>query len=38
MKIAFFSDIHGVPETLQKFFDHSDALGAELLVLLGDAL
>ena len=38
MKIAFFSDIHGVPKTLQKFFDHSDALGAELLVLLGDAL
>lgn len=38
MKIAFFSDIHGVPKTLQMFFDHSDALGAELLVLLGDAL
>ncbi len=36
--IAFFSDVHGVPATLEKFLFQADRLGAELLVLLGDAL
>ena len=36
--IAFFSDVHGVPATLEKFLHQADRLGAELLVLLGDAL
>lgn len=38
MKIAFFSDIHGVAANLELFFRQADALGAEQLVLLGDAL
>lgn len=38
MKVAFFSDIHGIPSTLEKFFAQADALGAEMYVLLGDAL
>ena len=36
--VAFFSDIHGVPETLKFFLQQADRLGAETLVLLGDAL
>ena len=38
MKLLFFSDIHGVPGTLRRVFEHADALAAERLVLLGDAL
>lgn len=38
MKVAFFSDIHGIPSTLECFFAQADALGAEMYVLLGDAL
>lgn len=38
MKLLFLSDIHGVPGTLRRVFEHADALGAERLVLLGDAL
>jgi putative phosphoesterase len=34
----FFSDIHGVPETLERFFEHSAAFAPDRLVLLGDAL
>lgn len=37
-RIAFFSDIHGVPATLEEFYRAADGLGAEHLVLLGDAL
>ena len=38
MKLVLFSDIHGVPRTLRRLFEHADALGADRLVLLGDAL
>lgn len=38
MRILFFSDIHGVPVTVRRVFEHADALAADRLVLLGDAL
>ena len=38
MKIIFFSDIHGVPSTVEKLLAHADRLQAEQLVLLGDVL
>ena len=38
MKILFFSDIHGVPATLQKTLEHAQKLQPDKLVLLGDAL
>ena len=38
MKILFLSDIHGVPGTLGKVLEQADRLGAEQIVLLGDAL
>ncbi len=38
MKIAFFSDVHGVADALRKFFDAADKLNPDLYVLLGDAL
>ena len=38
MKILFFSDIHGVPATLQKTLEHAGRLQPDRLVLLGDAL
>lgn len=38
MKILFFSDIHGVPSTLEKVLEHADALSVDRLVILGDLL
>ena len=38
MRILFFSDVHGVPETLKRLLEKADELQAEQLVLLGDAL
>jgi len=38
MRVIFFSDIHGVPDTVERLFAHADRLAAERLVLLGDAL
>ena len=38
MKIVFFSDIHGVPSTLEKVLEHADSLKADRLVILGDLL
>ena len=38
MKIIFFSDIHGVPSTVEKLLAHADRLQADQLVLLGDIL
>ena len=38
MKIIFFSDIHGVPSTVEKVLAYADRLGAEQLVILGDIL
>lgn len=38
MRICFFSDIHGVPETLELFFKRAAEWKADRLVLLGDAL
>ena len=38
MKIVFFSDIHGVPSTVEKLLAHADRLQADRLVLLGDVL
>lgn len=38
MRVVFFSDIHGVAETVERLFAHADRLGAERLVLLGDVL
>ena len=38
MRIAFFSDIHGVPSALQSALATADALGFDRLVLLGDLL
>ena len=38
MKIVFFSDVHGVPSTLEKLLEHADRLNADRLVTLGDLL
>ena len=38
MKLLFFSDIHGVPETLRQLFDRADELQPDRLIMLGDAL
>ena len=38
MKIAFISDIHGVPSTLSAALKVIDTLGYDKLVLLGDLL
>ncbi len=38
MKIVFFSDIHGVPSTVEKVLAHADRLKADQLVILGDIL
>jgi len=38
MKILFFSDVHGVPETLKQLLEKATELQAEQLVLLGDVL
>jgi putative phosphoesterase len=38
MRIAFLSDIHGVPSTLEAALQKADALGYDKLVLLGDLL
>ena len=38
MKIAFISDIHGVPSTLEAALAAADSLGHDRLVLLGDIL
>ena len=38
MKLLFFSDVHGVPGTLERLLEHADALKPDLMVLLGDAL
>jgi len=38
MRVVFFSDIHGVPETAERLFCQADRLDAERLVLLGDSL
>ena len=38
MRIVFFSDIHGVPSTVEKVLAHADRLHADRLVLLGDLL
>lgn len=38
MKIVFFSDIHGVPSTLEKLLAHADRMQADRLVILGDLL
>ena len=38
MKLLFFSDVHGVPSTLERLFEHADELKPDLMVLLGDAL
>ena len=38
MRVIFFSDLHGVPDTLKRLFDHADRLAAERLAFLGDAL
>lgn len=38
MKIAFISDVHGVPSTLEAALSAADALGHDRLVLLGDLL
>lgn len=38
MKILFLSDIHGVPSTLTAAFAKGDALGFDVLALLGDLL
>ena len=38
MKIIFFSDIHGVPSTVEKLLAHADRLEADQLVILGDIL
>ena len=38
MKLLFFSDVHGVPSTLERLFEHADALQPDRMVLLGDAL
>lgn len=38
MRIAFFSDIHGVPSALEAALAAADALGFDRLALLGDLL
>ena len=38
MRIVFFSDIHGVPSTLEQLLKRADDLQADQLVLLGDVL
>lgn len=38
MKIAFISDVHGVPSTLEAALKNADELGAEKIALLGDLL
>ena len=38
MKILFFSDIHGVPETLETLLQYAERLQPDRLVLLGDVL
>ena len=38
MRIAFLSDLHGVPSTLEAALQKADALGYDKLVLLGDLL
>lgn len=38
MKLLFFSDIHGVPETLERFFAQAETFSPDRLILLGDAL
>lgn len=38
MKILFFSDVHGSPESLARLWKQKDARKPEQLVLLGDAL
>lgn len=38
MKILFISDIHGVPSTLEAAFAKGDALGYDVLALLGDVM
>ena len=38
MRIAFMSDIHGVPSALDAALAAADALGYDRLVLLGDLL
>ena len=38
MNVIFFSDIHGVPSTVEKLLAHADRLHADQLVLLGDIL
>ncbi len=38
MRAVFFSDIHGIPDTVERLFAHVRLLGAERLVLLGDVL
>ena len=38
MKLLFFSDVHGMPATLEQLLKHADELCPDRLVLLGDAL
>ena len=38
MKLLFFSDVHGVPQALEKLLAHADAMQPDQLILLGDAL
>ena len=38
MKLLFFSDVHGVPSSLERLFEHADALKPDQMVMLGDAL
>lgn len=38
MKIGFFSDVHGVADSLKKYFAKADALGVKMHILLGDVL
>ena len=38
MKLLFFSDVHGVPSSMELLYKQADALQPDLLILLGDAL
>ena len=38
MKLLFFSDVHGVPCTLERLLEHADSLKPDRMVLLGDVL
>lgn len=38
MKILFFSDVHGSPESLKRLWKRKETLSPDQLVLLGDAL